>query len=85
MAVKKMQRFAGLPETGQISDPKALSRVKRSRCGVADFGPADNARRKRRYALQGSFWRKRVRLTYQDITKIKNLYAYMQELPYRDN
>lgn len=73
MAVKKMQRFAGLPETGQISDPKALSRVKRSRCGVADFGPADNARRKRRYALQGSFWRKRE-LTF----RIEN---YTPDLP----
>ena len=59
-AVRKMQRFAGLEETGDISDPKALALVKRIRCGVPDVGPSDNARRKRRYALQGSHWRKTV-------------------------
>lgn len=59
-AVRKMQRYAGYDETGDISDPKTLALVKRKRCGVADFGPSDNARRKRRYALQGSSWKKNV-------------------------
>ena len=60
IAIKKMQRFADLPETGLITDRKALAMVKRRRCGVSDFGPSDVARRKRRYAIQGSKWRKQV-------------------------
>lgn len=59
-AVRKMERVAGLEETGDISDPRALALVKRRRCGMPDFGPSDYARRKRRYALQGSHWRKTV-------------------------
>ncbi|XP_015771447.1 PREDICTED: matrix metalloproteinase-24-like [Acropora digitifera] len=64
IAIKKMQRFAGLPETGLITDPKALAMVKRTRCGVSDFGPSDLARRKRRYAIQGTKWRKQE-VTYR--------------------
>ena len=59
-AIKKMQRIAGLKETGDISDPKTLAMVKKPRCGVQDFGPSDVARRKKRYALEGSYWRKTV-------------------------
>ena len=59
-AVRKMQRVAGLKETGDISDPKTLAMVKKARCGVPDFGPSNNARRKKRYALEGSYWRKSV-------------------------
>ena len=59
-AVRKMQRVAGLKETGDVSDPKTLALVKKKRCGVPDFGPSENMRRKRRYALQGTYWRKHV-------------------------
>ena len=65
-AVKKLQRMAGYEETGDISDPRTLSVVKRKRCGMADFGPSDNARRKRRYALQGTSWKKTVSLNPVD-------------------
>lgn len=60
-AVRKMRLFAGLNETGDITDPETLALVKRTRCGVPDVGPSDNARRKRRYALHGTYWRKNVR------------------------
>lgn len=59
-AVKKMQRFAGYEETGDISDPRTLALVKRKRCGLADLGPSDNAKRKRRWAHQGTSWKKNV-------------------------
>lgn len=59
-AVMKMQRVAGLKETGEISDPETLALVKKRRCGVPDFGPSENAKRKKRYALQGTYWRKHV-------------------------
>ena len=59
-AVRRMQRYAGYNETGDFSDPKTLALVKAKRCGVSDLGPSDNARRKRRYALQGTHWRKNV-------------------------
>ena len=59
-AIKKLQRIAGLKETGDISDRKTLAMVKKPRCGVQDFGPSDIARRKKRYALEGSYWRKTV-------------------------
>ena len=72
IAIKKMQRFAGLPETGLITDPKALAMVKRTRCGLSDFGPSDLARRKRRYAIQGTKWRKQVGyLTFRGKSKIE--------------
>ena len=60
VAIKKLQRIAGLKETGDISDLKTLAMVKKPRCGVQDFGPSDIARRKKRYALEGSYWRKTV-------------------------
>ena len=60
-AVRMMQRVAGLNETGDITDPETLALVKHTRCGVPDVGPSDNARRKKRYALQGTHWRKNVR------------------------
>lgn len=63
-AVKKMQRFAGYEENGDISDPKTLALVKRKRCGLADFGPSDIAKRKRRWAHQGTTWKKNL-LTYR--------------------
>ena len=62
-AVRQMRLFAGLNETDDIttSNPETLAFVKRTRCGVPDVSPSNNARRKRRYALQGTYWRKNVR------------------------
>lgn len=60
-AVRQMRLFAGLNETGDITNPETLAIPKRTRCGVPDVSPSNNARRKRRYALQGTYWRKNVR------------------------
>ena len=59
-AVKMLQRYAGLPETGQL-DAATIKRMGESRCGVPDFGKADSAKRKKRFTLQGTYWKKRVR------------------------
>lgn len=58
-----LQRYAGLPETGQL-DAETIKLMGQSRCGVADFGKTDNTRRKRRYTLQGTYWKKRVSEIY---------------------
>ena len=70
-AVKMLQRFAGLPETGQL-DEATLKQMSQSRCGVADFGKTDNMRRKKRYTLQGTYWKKKVmHLGYPLLRKIE--------------
>ena len=44
--------------TGELN-PETIELMNTPRCGVKDnVGPSDNARRKKRYALQGSRWTK---------------------------
>lgn len=67
-AVMNFQRFAGIPETG-IVDGQTVKFMQMPRCGNKDMsGKGENGRRKRRrrkrYALQGSKWR-RQELTYR--------------------
>ena len=59
-AVKNLQHVRGLKETGSLQDPDTAALVDGKRCAVPDFGPADNARRKRRYAAHGTVWNKKV-------------------------
>ena len=59
VGLQKLQRFAGLKETGVLDD-ETKKLMNTSRCGVADFGPTDNAKRKRRFVLQGTTWGKKV-------------------------
>ena len=59
-AVKNLQHVAGLAETGSFTDPLTVALVDQKRCAVPDFGPSDNARRKRRYATHGTVWHKKV-------------------------
>lgn len=62
-ALKRFQRFANIPTTG-IFDDDTKKKMQQPRCGLPDvIGSSDNARRKRRYALQGSRWLKTA-LTY---------------------
>ncbi|XP_077995389.1 matrix metalloproteinase-14-like [Glandiceps talaboti] len=54
-AIIIMQRFANLPETGEL-DSDTLAMMGKARCGVPDMmGTAESAR-KRRYAHTGSKW-----------------------------
>ncbi|XP_052216303.1 matrix metalloproteinase-16-like isoform X2 [Dreissena polymorpha] len=59
-AVAKFQRTAGLPITGQM-DEETRATMRLPRCGVkdTDAGTGNQARRRKRYALHGSKWRKR--------------------------
>ena len=67
-SVKKFQSFVGLEITGVI-DEETLEIMKIPRCSLPDFASDDEApdynnKRRKRYALQGSRWKKRM-LTYK--------------------
>lgn len=63
-AVIDFQAFAGLPQTGELTD-ETLEMMNMPRCGNRDIiGHGLNTRRKKRYALQGSRWKVRD-LTYK--------------------
>lgn len=63
-AIVSFQRFAGIPETGSI-DHMTIKYMQMPRCGNKDHsGKIEYGRRKKRYALQGSKW-KRQELTYR--------------------
>ena len=58
-SIKMLQRYGGLPETGNL-DAATIKLMGESRCGVSDFGKTDNNRRRKRYTLQGTRWKKQV-------------------------
>ena len=60
-AIKKFQRFAGIPMTGKV-DNKTMEMVLLPRCGISDIGRSSI--RRKRYAIQGSSWDKRVRFKH---------------------
>lgn len=66
-AVTSFQRFAGIPETGSV-DSLTVRYMQMPRCGNKDrSGKGENGKRRKRrkrYALQGSKWR-RQELTYR--------------------
>ena len=59
-AVRKLQHFAGLNETGNLLDPSTVELVTKQRCGFRDLGNTAQFKRRRRYALHGTWWRKHV-------------------------
>ena len=54
-SLRLLQRFAGIKETG-IMDIETEKLIKTPRCRMPDFGPADKAKRKRRWVHQGLKW-----------------------------
>lgn len=58
-SLRRLQRFAGLNETG-ILDAATIKLMGQSRCGMPDVGASDSAKRRRRYVLQGTSWKKKV-------------------------
>ncbi|XP_054159824.1 stromelysin-3-like [Oppia nitens] len=63
-AVLEFQRFAGLNQTGLLDD-ETIQTMNSPRCGNKDkVGHSEDAKRRKRYALQGSKWR-RIDLTYR--------------------
>ncbi|XP_067883519.1 matrix metalloproteinase-25-like [Heterodontus francisci] len=58
-AIKSMQRFAGIRETGML-DQETLQMMKRPRCSLPDIIGTSEIMRKRRkrYALAGTVWKK---------------------------
>ncbi|XP_002738586.1 matrix metalloproteinase-14-like [Saccoglossus kowalevskii] len=61
-AIKSMQRFMGLPETGEI-DADTMAMMQKPRCGLPDIMGTSEDARKKRYALVGK-WEKND-LTYK--------------------
>ena len=59
-AVKRLQRFIGLKETGNPRDPLVVELVSKERCSFQDLGKTSQFKRKRRYALHGTKWSKNV-------------------------
>ena len=65
-AIEKLQQNAGLNVTGALN-AETIALLETPRCGVFeaeasqlyDF-QSDNKRRKKRYYLQGTYWRKKV-------------------------
>ena len=70
-----MQAYAGLPQSG-ILDNETKKLMNTSRCGMADVGRADIARRKRRYNIQGTKWTKQV-LHAPNTVAVRELFSLM--------
>ena len=69
-AVRNLQRFTGLNETGNPEDPNTIELVTRHRCGFRDLGKTAQFRRKRRYSLHGTFWHKNVSFFLSRMTNL---------------
>ena len=56
-AIKRLQKFAGLPVTG-IVDEATINLINRPRCGLPDYFSSDIRNRVKRYSLKGPKWEK---------------------------
>uniref|UniRef100_H2ZEY6 Peptidase metallopeptidase domain-containing protein n=1 Tax=Ciona savignyi TaxID=51511 RepID=H2ZEY6_CIOSA len=70
-SIRSFQRFAGLTITGEL-DAETLNAMGKKRCGNPDIAGTDNAKRKKRYALQGSKWDHK-HLTYKFVSYTPDL------------
>ena len=61
--IKMFQLYAGIPMTGVVDD-KTMEMMEMPRCGMPDFGRSDRTKRRRRYAVQGTVWEKKVSSAY---------------------
>ena len=57
--IKQLQEFSGLYVTGKI-DAETVKMSKKPRCSMPDFGPSDMMKRRKRYALHHTHWKKHV-------------------------
>nr|XP_002125302.1 matrix metalloproteinase-24 [Ciona intestinalis] len=80
-SIRSFQRFADLPITGEL-DESTLRKMGEKRCGNPDIAGTDNAKRKKRYALQGSKWDHK-HLTYKFINHSPDLPASQVETEIR--
>ncbi|KAG7264266.1 hypothetical protein CRUP_000783 [Coryphaenoides rupestris] len=78
-AVAAMQRFYGLPVTGQL-DHTTLEWMNRPRCGVPDHPRTSRRQRNKRYALTGQKWRDK-KISYRLCNAGP---SPVQEVPYAD-
>ena len=72
-AIKRFQKFFGLPVTGRL-DEETLEEMKKPRCGVPDFGVHGESMRVKRYSTFGK-WSK---------TNLKYYLSYGEDLSKRD-
>lgn len=63
-AISEMQRFAGLPETGQL-DERTVKLLHTPRCGLPDVLPEDRGRRRKRFALHNGYKWSYTNLTWR--------------------
>ncbi|KAL9970692.1 hypothetical protein ACROYT_G023103 [Oculina patagonica] len=69
-AIKRFQKFFGLPETGRL-DEETLYEMKKPRCGVPDVGYNGERMRVKRYSTWHQKWRK---------TSLKYYLSYGEDL-----
>ena len=81
-AVRKLQHFAGLNETGNPLDPSTVELVTKQRCGFRDLGNTAQFKRRRRYALHGTWWRKHVSHHHVYVRKTEVNCAFFSVLVY---
>ncbi|XP_035222982.1 matrix metalloproteinase-2-like [Stegodyphus dumicola] len=93
-AVRSMQRFGGLPPTGNV-DERTLALLRRPRCGMPDLSPGE---RVRRYAIQGQQWNKKdltwsinfyppsleKHLVRSEVTKAFKVWSDVSQLNFRE-
>uniref|UniRef100_A0A8C8VK35 Peptidase metallopeptidase domain-containing protein n=1 Tax=Pelusios castaneus TaxID=367368 RepID=A0A8C8VK35_9SAUR len=75
-AIKLMQKFAGLQETGML-DERTLAMMDQPRCSLPDIiGTSELMRRRKRYAHSGSVWAKKQLTWSLSQAQVRSLLFY---------